>query len=270
MTFSPFSPRRVLGGLLLALLPAVAFAGEAVDLKPQPQSHGAVVTLGDLFDGVEGPAAQVTAGRAASAAGLQSVLQADRVQAIARNAGLDWDNARGLHRIIVTSAGAASEPSTGRRAQTSGGGHRRPRQALAYARNLMAGDIVSASDLTWSDEAVAAQDSPGDPDTVVGKAARRPLREGAVVETRDLVSPTAVHRNDTITVAYDSDGVSLALEAKAINDGSVGDTVQVVNPQSKKVIEAVVSAPGRAVVGPQADLVKAYAFNPSFRTAALQ
>ena len=255
--------------IVLALSPIAAFAGQPVDLRPQPVSHGAVVTLGDLFDGVDGPAAQIGVGRAAASEGLQAVLQADRVQAIARGAGLDWDNTRGLHRVIVTSGGEAAEPAPARRPH-AGTSRRRAHQALAYARNLMAGDIVSASDLAWSDEAVAASDSPGDPDAVIGKAARRPLREGAVVEVRDLVSPTAVHRNDTITVAYENDGVTVALEAKSMNDGSVGDTVQVVNPQSKKVIEAVVAGPGRAVVGPEAETLKATASNPSFRTAALQ
>ena len=40
---------------------------------------------------------------------------------------------------------------------------------------------------------------------------------------------------------------------------SVGDSVSLINPQSKKIIQAVASGPGHAVVGPQAMALRAEA-----------
>ena len=253
--------------LVFALaVPLAALADPSVELRAEPVSHGATVTLADLFDGADGASGSTVVAHAAAAEGLQAVLDADRVQAIARRAGLVWDNTRGLRRIIVTSAGAEAAAPATRHARATG--RRRAHPSLVYARSLMAGEIVSASDLVYSADAVAADDTPGDPDIAIGKAARRPLREGAAVETRDLANPIAVRRNDTVSVAYDADGVTLTLEAKAMNDGAVGDALQVVNPQSKKVIEAVVSGPGRAVVGPEAETLRAEAEPAALRTAA--
>jgi flagella basal body P-ring formation protein FlgA len=55
--------------------------------------------------------------------------------------------------------------------------------------------------------------------------------------------------------------MSLVLQGQALKDASVGETVQVLNTQSKKTIEAVVSGPGKALVGPRAQALKARAFS---------
>ena len=132
-------------------------------------------------------------------------------------------------------------------------------QALAYARNIAAGEIVGAADMVWSDNAVAPADAPGDPDAVIGMVARRPLRAGAAVQSRDLSNPLVIKRDDTISVAFEAAGISLLLQGKALKDAAVGESVQVLNTQSKKVIDAVATGPGKAAVGPRAEAFKARA-----------
>ena len=52
-----------------------------------------------------------------------------------------------------------------------------------------------------------------------------------------------------MTVAYEVPGVALSMRMTANVAGALGDTITVTNPQSKKVLQAVVTAPGRAAVG---------------------
>jgi len=182
------------------------------------------------------------------------VLDAGRVQLAAGKAGLDWPNARGLQRIIVESAGdnaprvSTTAPSPRRTAAASS----RP-PVLTYARNIQAGDIVAASDLIWSREAVAGDDALGDADQAIGKAAKRPLRAGAAAAARDLASPRVIKRDEAIEVVFDEGGVSLIMRGKAQADGAVGDDIAVLNPDSKKIIQAVVTGPGRASAGSVSD-----------------
>ena len=265
------SAKRTKGALLaFFLLATPALAATPVELRDQPASHGGSITLADLFDGAD---ARTSVGRAASA-GSETVLSASLVQIAARNAGLEWANPKGLRRIIVASLGGESAPAraTPTTARTAGAHPKRAQQTLTYAHNIQAGDIIAAADLMWSDDAVSSSDSLGDPDAAVGKAARHTLRAGAPASARDLLSPRVVKRDEPVRVAFDADGVALTLDGKALNDGSVGEIVRVLNPTSKVVIEAVASGPGQALVGPRADALKAEAFGPasSVQTASLR
>lgn len=238
--------------LAAALITAAspALAGQAVSLKSNAFAAGPV-TLGDLFDGA-GRAAPVVVGPAAQQ-GMNVVLDAAQVQRLARNAGLDWDNAAGLRRIVVrgAAAGAAARPGVSA-------------EVLTYARNINAGEIVRAEDLAWGEVAsfAAPQDAPHDAEDVIGKAAKKPLRAGAAVATRDLAMPQVIKRDDMVQVSFRSGGVNLTLQGKALEAATLGEPFSIQNTASKKIIEAVATGPGQAVVGPEAERVRAAA-NPS-------
>jgi len=232
---------------VVALSATGALAAAPADLKAQPISHGASVTLGDVLDGVDGPAAAIVIAPAAQP-GLDAVLDADTVRIAARRAGYDWPNAAGFRRIIVSSeVGSAPSPAShARLAGRRGKAQVHANQALTYARNIMAGDILSAEDFIWSDDAVSPSDGVGNPDAAVGKVA-----------VHDLVAAKVVKRDDAVAVVFEDDGISLTLQGKAMSDASVGDTLDVINPQSKKVIQTVCIGPDQAAVGPRADQIKA-------------
>ena len=227
----------------VAALAGPACAGRPVTLKTDTADADGIVTLGDIFDAA-GPAAGIPL---ATRSGPSVVLDAVLVQLAARRAGLDWANVEGLRRIVVhegSSAGTAASPSHGNI------------DVLTYARSLAAGEIVQPSDLVWSKAAAGPTDAPSDAEAVIGQAARRALRVGAPVSAHDIGAAMVVRAGDTITVTYDADGVSLSLQGKAMAAGGVGDTITVQNTASKRIVQALVSGPGQAVVGPAADQLK--------------
>jgi flagella basal body P-ring formation protein FlgA len=245
-------------GLLLAIapvtLPSQSWASAPVELRQDLTVTSPRITLGDLFADA-GAAAGIVVGRVQP--GQTAVLDATQVQIIARSNGVDWGNPGGLRRITVQSSAAVPEAPRVVKTKTPA--------VLAYAHSLNAGDVVQAGDLTWSREAVAGADAPRDPDAVIGMAVRRPLREGDAVSLRDVSAPMVIKRDDMIQVTFSQAGLSLTLKAKAMGDAAAGQSLAVMNPTSKTVIQAVASGPGQAVVGPEADQLKAAArlANPS-------
>jgi flagella basal body P-ring formation protein FlgA len=65
-----------------------------------------------------------------------------------------------------------------------------------------------------------------------------------------------VKQGEMITVSFEADGVSLSLQGKALSSAGVGETLSVENLTSKKTIQALVTGPGAAVVGPEAEALK--------------
>ena len=249
----------LLGALAFATLPGAASAAP-VQLRQDVIVSGSVVTLGDLF-AEAGPAANVVVARIQP--GQTAVLDATNVQILARTNGVDWGNLAGIRRITVETRAAAPRAETAK-AVTAAAVSSNHAPVLTYVHSLNSGDIVQASDLAWSREAVAGGDAPRDPDAVIGMAVRRPLREGDAVSFRDVSAPVVIKKDDVISVTYAMNGVSLTLQAKAVTDAAAGQNLTVMNSASKKIIQAVAVAPGQAVVGPEADQLKAAArLNPS-------
>ena len=238
---------RALAFIAVAALLAAgpALAGHAVSLTAATADADGLVTLGDLFDGA-GPAANVPV---AARQGATVALDALAVQGAARRAGLDWPNREGLRTIVVHAGLSTSAPP-------SASSERGNVEVLTYARSLAAGEMVQPSDLVWAKAAAAPNGAPSDADAVIGQVAKRPLREGAAVLARDVGAAQVIKKGDIVTVTYESDGISLALQGLAMGAAGVGDTLAVQNTVSKKVVAAVVTGPGQAVVGPQADELK--------------
>ena len=222
-----------------------ALAGQPVVLKAATYDADGIVTLGDLFENA-GSAARVPV---ASRTAASVVLNAQAVQAAARRAGLDWANAEGLKTIVV-SGGAAGPAAPGAAARGNV-------DVLTYARSIAAGEVIAPEDLVWGKAAAAPSDSPRDPDAMIGLSARRPLRAGAAALAHDVSAPQIIKAGEIITVTFEADGIALSLQGKALTAAGVGETLNVENTQSKKTIQALVTGPGQAVVGPAAGDLKA-------------
>lgn len=88
----------------------------------------------------------------------------------------------------------------------------------------------------------------GDIQAAARLAARHELRPGQPLRAADLMKPAIVQRNDSVTLVYEAPGLTLTLRGRAQDTGALGDTVNVLNEQSKRVVQGVVSAPDRVTV----------------------
>lgn len=121
-------------------------------------------------------------------------------------------------------------------------------------RAIERGTLVKDSDIVTERRARAeiGRDIITDRDLVVGLAARASLQPGRPIRAADLMKPELVTRNDTVTLVYEVPGVMITARGKAIEGGAEGDIVNVLNEQSKRTVQGVVTGPGRVTVSNKA------------------
>ncbi len=120
--------------------------------------------------------------------------------------------------------------------------------AVTVTRPLERGEVLKPSDLAVLRRPKTEAGLLTGLDAVAGLAARRPLRPGQPLAPVDVMKPEIVQRNDTVTIVYQAPGVTLTLRGQAHDAGALGDTIGVLNMESKRVVQAVVSGPDRVTV----------------------
>ena len=114
---------------------------------------------------------------------------------------------------------------------------------VVAARTLRVGTVIAESDLELLSDASAASR-----DRMIGRETKRAIYAGRKIEAEDLGPVTIVHRNDVISLVYSARGLGLRTEARALDDGGVGETIPVMNMDSRIVIQATILGPSRAGV----------------------
>jgi flagella basal body P-ring formation protein FlgA len=123
-------------------------------------------------------------------------------------------------------------------------------EAVVLTRPVAANDVLRAADITTvrRPKTEFGANNITTPEQAIGLAVRRAMRPGDVLRQTELAKPEVVARNDNVTITYQVPGITLTMRGKALDGGSLGDTVNVLNVQSKRAIQATVAGPGHVVV----------------------
>jgi flagella basal body P-ring formation protein FlgA len=160
------------------------------------------ITLGDLFDGVSGPGRQCGRRRPHGSRPPCSTPARCRSRPAAPASTGPTATASAASSSAKASTTAASRPAL--RAPASQVGAKAPTwKFLPTPAASAAGEIVQPQDLVWVKMAGAPIDAPRDADAIIGLAAKRPLREGAAVQTRDVSAAQVIKTGDLVTITYD-------------------------------------------------------------------
>jgi flagella basal body P-ring formation protein FlgA len=118
------------------------------------------------------------------------------------------------------------------------------------ARAFTRGEVIRDSDIDMQrrPKAELTPDIIRNTAAVIGHAARRDLRAGIPLRISEMMKPELVGRGDTVTLTFESPGVVLSVRARAVEAGTEGDVIQVINPQSKRTVQATVDGPGHVIV----------------------
>ncbi|MDN3274799.1 flagellar basal body P-ring formation chaperone FlgA [Frankia sp. RB7] len=122
-------------------------------------------------------------------------------------------------------------------------------EVAVLTRDIERSEMLKSSDV--AQERRPKAEVPGEAatrDRTVGMQLRRPMRAGTPIRVADIVKPEFVSRDQSVTVIYQVPGIYLTTRGKAIESGAEGDTVSVLNLQTKRTLTGVVTARGQVTV----------------------
>jgi flagella basal body P-ring formation protein FlgA len=122
-------------------------------------------------------------------------------------------------------------------------------EAAVLARGVERNEVIKSSDVVIErrPKAEVGNDAAGR-DNAVGMQARRQLRAGQALRVTDLAKPDLVTRDQNVTLIYESSGLYLTIRGKALEGGTEGDVVNVLNLQSKRMVSGIVVGRGQVSV----------------------
>lgn len=85
--------------------------------------------------------------------------------------------------------------------------------------------------------------------SIKGKETRNFVAKGAKVTKNLLKKRILIKRGDIILANYSRKGINIIVEAVALGNGSINDTINIKNSQSGKILRGVVLGSGKVVVG---------------------
>ena len=117
-------------------------------------------------------------------------------------------------------------------------------------RRVPKGETITTDDIDWIrlPAAKVRRNIIVDEDRLIGKTPRRGLRAGQPIRNGDVRAPVVVAKGSLVTMILKTRNMILTSKGRAIENGALGDTVKIMNTQSKTVVEAVVAGANRVTV----------------------
>jgi len=123
-------------------------------------------------------------------------------------------------------------------------------ETAVLTRNVERNEVLKSSDVA-TERRPKAEIGGGDPaarNRAVGMQMRKQLRAGQALKLADLAKPNLVQRDDNVTLIYESAGLYLTARGKALESGTEGDTVNILNLQSKRTVSGLVVGRGQVAI----------------------
>jgi flagellar basal body P-ring formation protein FlgA len=124
-------------------------------------------------------------------------------------------------------------------------------RVMVAGRVLNRGVILRAADLRSERRELSALSGGYEtvPERLVGKRLQRALTAGAVIPPNAVRRVPVVRRGETVTIVVQSQGMKVSSSGAALDDGHLGERLQVRNPSSERVVEGVVTEGRRIEIG---------------------
>lgn len=115
--------------------------------------------------------------------------------------------------------------------------------------SLVATEVIRAGGQLNETNTVASDGTLSDDDRdLFGREVIRTVYIGNVISLENTRAPRLVTRNQVVTVKYQRNGLEIILSGRAMEDGSAGEEVSVMNPKTKRLMNGEIMAQGWVLV----------------------
>ncbi|WP_010141287.1 flagellar basal body P-ring formation chaperone FlgA [Oceanicola sp. S124] len=121
-----------------------------------------------------------------------------------------------------------------------------PAETVVATRNLRAQTVLSERDFALRDIQVAGALS--SVEGLAGMETRGAIYIGRPIRPGDVGPPAVVERNGIVSLIYDSGGLLITAEGRALGRGGVGDRLRVMNLSSRMTISGIIQSDGSVKV----------------------
>jgi flagella basal body P-ring formation protein FlgA len=167
--------------------------------------------------------------------GMGNEIEVPATNAAFQVEDFSYDSRNGRFYATVASAAAQAIKVSGR-AQIV--------EAIPVLKSrIAAGQVISRNDVEWL-QVPANRYGAGYIDRfeeLIGQTPRRALAAGIPVRSADIGKPEAITKNSLVTMVAQAPGLTITTTGRALESGSVGDVVQVMNLQSKRSVQATIT-----------------------------
>jgi flagella basal body P-ring formation protein FlgA len=116
-------------------------------------------------------------------------------------------------------------------------------------RNVERTDILKSADVVVERRPRAEVGAdPAAREQALGMQMRRQMRAGQPLRVADMAKPDLVQRDQAVTVIFQTAGIYLTTRGKALDNGTEGDVVSVLNIQSKRTVTGTVTGRGQVTI----------------------
>lgn len=123
-------------------------------------------------------------------------------------------------------------------------------EVVVAAADMDAGHVISEQDLTYmkTDLSTLRPGAYEKIEPLVGKRVFRMMREGDLITRTSVEEIPDINAGEMVTLIIESTGFQVSAQGKALHKGYIGDTIKVLNTQSRKVLHGLVIDSGTVEV----------------------
>ncbi len=123
-------------------------------------------------------------------------------------------------------------------------------------RRVLKNEMIKVEDIRWIKypSKRVQNDTILHVDDLIGKTPKRGLRTGVLIRSSEVQRPILVEKGSLVTMVLKTPLMILTSQGRAVDPGANGDVIRIANTQSKKVVQAVVTAAGVASITPASQM----------------